>query len=78
MIQHAAMHEKKSSLSLKRGSVNGGDCTRQAQMSKYISEKTFLTDVHSQLNNYSKKLKTESYLAKFNSTLKYTKFLERN
>ena len=34
---------------MKGGHVNGADCTKQAIMSKYISEINFFTDVHLQL-----------------------------
>ena len=47
-----AIYEKKTTLLLKCRSVKEGDCTRQAVMSKNISENTCLTDVHLQLTNY--------------------------
>ena len=51
--------------------VNGGDCTEQVIMSKEISEKTFVTDVHLQLSTYQMNEKTENTLGMFNAALKY-------
>ena len=46
------IYKKKASRLLKFGSANGGDCTKQPTLLNNISENTFLTGVHLQLNNF--------------------------
>ena len=49
------IYKKKASRLLKCGSVNGGDCTKQPILLSNISENPFLTGVHLQLSNFSKR-----------------------
>ena len=46
------IYKRKASRILKCGSANGGDCTKQPLLLNNISESTFLTGVHLQLNNF--------------------------
>ena len=46
------MYKRKASSLLKCGSANGGDWTKQPILLNNISENTFLTGVHLQLNNF--------------------------
>ena len=48
----SSYNQKKASLSLEGGSVNGGDFLGQALSLKNISEKTFFGNVHLQLTKY--------------------------
>ena len=46
------IYKRKASRLLKCGSANGGDCTKQPILLNNLSENTFLTGVHLQLNNF--------------------------
>ena len=46
------IHKRKASRLLKCGSANGGDCTKQPILLNNMSENTFVTGVHLQLNNF--------------------------
>ena len=47
-----AMYKKEDSLSLKCGSVNGGDYTKQPILLNNVSEKNYFKAFHLQLRNY--------------------------
>ena len=67
------VYEKKASLSLYCGSVNGGDCTRQATLFKKRIREIFIYRRSLAAEQLLNEIKNAKFLAKFNAILQFPK-----